>query len=195
MEDLNGILREMKAHGMRVPEERVHISIYEAKAVLRNAMRFFIAREGREMQWLPEYENVAEWLSDNKGRGLFLFGNCGRGKTLLSRYVIPAILLKYQRRVVSYFDAQELNERIDEALTKKIVSVDDIGTEEVLVSYGNRRLAFLELADAVEKNGKLLIVTSNLNHEQLINKYGDRTLERVLATTKRVLFTGKSMRV
>ena len=137
---------------------------------------------------------MSDWLNDNQGRGLFLYGNCGRGKTVLARYVIPAILLKYDRKVVNCFDAQEMNTNLDEVLKKKIVCIDDIGTEEVSVSYGNKRLAFLEVVDAAEKHGKLLIITSNLNQEQLVQKYGDRTMDRIISTTKRVLFKGKSLR-
>ena len=194
MEDLSTILSDMKLHGMRVPDEKISISIDNAKEILTNALRYFISLENRESVWLPEYEEVADWLSDNQGRGLFLYGNCGRGKTVLARYVIPAILLKYDRKVVNCFDAQEMNTNLDEVLKKKIVCIDDIGTEEISVSYGNKRLAFLEVVDAAEKHGKLLIITSNLNQEQLVQKYGDRTMDRIISTTKRVLFKGKSLR-
>lgn len=194
MQDLKKTLDEMKLHGMRVPDEKINISIDNAKEILANALRYFISLENRESIWLPEYEEVADWLNDNQGRGLFLYGNCGRGKTVLARYVIPAILLKYDRKVVNCFDAQEMNTNLYEVLKKKIVCIDDIGTEEVSVSYGNKRLAFLEVVDAAEKHGKLLIITSNLNQEQLVQKYGDRTMDRIISTTKRVLFKGKSLR-
>lgn len=194
MEDLSTIISDMKLHGMRVPDEKISISIDNAKEILTNALKYFISLENRESVWLPEYEDVADWLNDNQGRGLFLYGNCGRGKTVLARYVIPAILLKYDRKVVNCFDAQEMNTNLDEVLKKKIVCIDDIGTEEISVSYGNKRLAFLEVVDAAEKHGKLLIITSNLNQEQLVQKYGDRTMDRIISTTKRVLFKGKSLR-
>ena len=194
MEDLSTIISDMKLHGMRVPDEKISISIDNAKEILTNALKYFISLENRESVWLPEYEEVADWLNDNQERGLFLYGNCGRGKTVLARYVIPAILLKYDRKVVNCFDAQEMNTNLDEVLKKKIVCIDDIGTEEVSVSYGNKRLAFLEVVDAAEKHGKLLIITSNLNQEQLVQKYGDRTMDRIISTTKRVLFKGKSLR-
>lgn len=188
------ILESMKRHKMRVPQEKVVISIPDAKTVLKNALKFFIEMEGKQALWLPEYNQVAEWLSNNEGRGLFLYGNCGRGKTVLAQYVIPAILLKYYRKVVTCYDAQEMNKKIDDVLQRKIISLDDIGTEDVLFSYGNKRLAFLEVIDAAEKQRKLVIVTSNLNHEQLIEKYGDRAMDRIIATTRRVLFAGKSLR-
>ena len=195
MAGVNRILEEMKAHGMKVPNEKVNISIPNAANVFKNALGYFIGMEnGKQAEFLPEYQSVAKWLENNEGRGLFLYGNCGRGKTIIAQYVVPAILLKYCRKVVACYDAQEMNEKLNEVLQRKLLCIDDIGTEDVSVVYGNKRLAFLEVVDAAEKQGKLLIVTSNLNHEQLVEKYGDRAMDRIRATTKRILFVGDSLR-
>lgn len=184
----------MQAHGMVTPEDRVFISIPEARKILYSAMSFFIGKEGRKVEWLPEYEKVAEWLSNNKGRGLFLFGNCGRGKSVLCRYALPAILLQFAKKVVNVFDIQELNGDIDNVLSKHIISLDDIGTEELSIKYGERRMAFAEVMDAAEKKGKLVIVSTNLTMEELQGRYGDRVLDRIKSTTKRVMFVGNSLR-
>ena len=195
MAGVNRILEEMKAHGMKVPNEKVNIAIPNAEKVFKNALSYFIGLEnGKQAEFLPEYQSVAKWLENNEGRGLFLYGNCGRGKTIIAQYVVPAILLKYCRKVVACYDAQEMNEKLNEVLQRKLLCIDDIGTEDVSVVYGNKRLAFLEVVDAAEKQGKLLIVTSNLNHEQLVEKYGDRAMDRIRATTKRILFVGDSLR-
>lgn len=195
MDGVNRILEDMKAHGMKVPNEKVNIAIPNAEKVFKNALGYFIGLEnGKQAQLLPEYQSVAKWLENNEGRGLFLYGNCGRGKTIIAQYVVPAILLKYCRKVVACYDAQEMNEKLNEVLQRKLLCIDDIGTEDVSVVYGNKRLAFLEVVDAAEKQGKLLIVTSNLNHEQLVEKYGDRAMDRIRATTKRILFVGDSLR-
>ena len=195
MAGVNRILEDMKAHGMKVPNEKVNIAIPNAEKVFKNALSYFIGMEnGKQAQMLPEYQSVAKWLENNEGRGLFLYGNCGRGKTIIAQYVVPAILLKYCRKVVACYDAQEMNEKLNEVLQRKLLCIDDIGTEDVSVVYGNKRLAFLEVVDAAEKQGKLLIVTSNLNHEQLVEKYGDRAMDRIRATTKRILFVGDSLR-
>lgn len=189
-----GILQEMKSHGMKTPSGKIHISIPDAASVLSAAMEYFIGLEGRQAQWLKEYGKVAEWLSDNQGKGLFMYGNCGRGKSVLCRYALPAIILKYCGRVVSVFDIQDMNRDIDLVLSKRIVSLDDIGTEELSVKYGERRMAFAEIMDAAEKRGNLVIVSTNLGSKEIAERYGDRVLDRILSTTTRVLFTGKSLR-
>ena len=193
-QSFSSVIEEMKAHGMKLPSGKVFIAVPNAKEVLENAMRYFISLEGKQAVWLQEYDQVAEWLGDNQGRGIFLFGNCGRGKSILCRYAIPAILLKYCRKVVSVFVIQDMNRDIDLVLSKHVVSLDDIGTEELSVKYGERRMAFAEVMDAAEKQGKLVIVSTNLGANELKERYGDRVLDRIRAVTKRVLFEGKSLR-
>lgn len=194
MNSFNEILERMRSHGMPVPGDNVLISLPNAKQILAATMQNVLQFEGKEMQWLKAYDEVAEWLTDNKGLGLFMFGSCGLGKSVLARYVLPAILLQAQNKVVSVYDMNTLNANIDVALTKKIVCLDDVGTEEMSVKYGERRLAFAEIMDTAEKNNNLVIVTSNLAMDDLRQRYGDRVLDRIKATTKRVLFTGKSFR-
>ncbi|MDD6211291.1 MAG: hypothetical protein PUB21_11885 [Bacteroidales bacterium] len=193
-QNFSDVFEEMKLHGMKTPTEKVYISLSNAEDILRNALRYFLSLENREMQWLPEYEKVANWLENNCGRGIFLYGNCGRGKTILCRYAIPAILLKYTKKVVSVFDIQDINKDIDNALSKHILSLDDIGTEELSVKYGEKRMAFAEIIDAAEKNGKLLIISTNLGESDLRQRYGDRVFDRIKSTTTRVLFNGPSLR-
>ena len=185
---------EMKDRGMAVPKERFLTSIQDARRVLESALRYFIGLEKKTAVWLPEYDEIAEWLSNNNGRGLFMFGNCGRGKTILGKYVIPAILLKYQRVVVSTFDMNEVNKDIDKVLGKRLISIDDLGTESLSVKFGEKRFAFPEIIDSVEKNGKLLIVSTNLTGEEIRERYDDRVIDRIHSTMTQVNFNGKSLR-
>ena len=194
MYSFENTIEEMKRHGMRLPNDKVQINIANAERLLHHAFSYFLKSEGREMIWLPEYDRVADWLTDNKGKGLFLYGNCGRGKSLLCRYVLPAILLKCCQKVVSVFDIQEMNRDIDYVLTKHIIALDDIGTEEQSVKYGERRLAFAEIMDMAEKRNMLVIVSSNLLAADIRSIYGDRVLDRIKATTRRVFFDGESLR-
>lgn len=184
----------MKAHGMAVPANKVLIRVPDSREILRNAMKYFLSLGQKEMQWLPAYDKVGEWLADNEGRGLFLYGGVGLGKTVLARVVIPAILLKYSRKVVTIYGAQEMNDKLDEVLTKKIVCIDDVGTEDVKVDFGNKRLSLFEVLDSAEKQGKLVIMTSNFTPNELTAKYGERVIDRIKAVTKRIVFDGKSFR-
>ena len=194
------VFAQMRMHGMAVPAPQVEIRIPDAHTVLERCFRYFLSVQQAELEWQPEYDEVAAWLENNHGRGLFLYGDCGRGKSLLARYVLPALLLKYMRKVVSVYDVQQMNSRLDEVLTKHIISLDDIGTEEISNVYGNKRLAFAEIMDAAEKQGKLVIVSTNLQKhgkgqaKGIVETYGERVYERIIATTKRIEFKGASLR-
>lgn len=110
------------------------------------------------------------------------------------RYVLPAILLKYFNKIVNVYDMQELNGELDDALEKRVLSLYDVGVEEVMNVYGNKRLAFAEVMDAAEKHGKLVIISSNLQEDDLRTQYGYRVVDRVRACTRRVLCVGESLR-
>ena len=195
MNEFKEIYEEMKQHGMPVPQERVQISITGAKTILENCFKYFLSfEENTVFQWQNEYEEVAMWLENNQGRGLFMCGDCGRGKSMLLRYVIPAIMLKYTKKVVSVYDVQQMNKRPDEVLSKHIIALDDIGTEEMSVQYGNKRNVFAEIVDSAEKYSKLLIIASNMDGSTLESVYGTRVVERIIATTERIEFKGKSLR-
>ena len=180
----------LQKQGLQVPDEKVYFKIENAKELIEKAFKEFVA----DFVWIKEYDEVVEWMTDNKGRGLFLYGNCGRGKTLLAKYIIPAILLKECGKVLRYYDIQDLKSNFNEIISKKLISLDDIGTEEMINDWGNKREPFAEIMDIVEKKSKLIIVTSNETEEKLISRYGVRILDRIKSTTIRVLFKGESLR-
>lgn len=194
MENIKNVIEEMKQHGMRIPPDCVKINIPDARMALVNNMQYFLGMKQEIPVWIPAYEEVASWLENNQGRGLFLHGGCGLGKSLLSCYVIPAILLTYARKVVNVYDMQDVNKDIDGVLAKKIISIDDVGTESNSVNFGNKRIAFEEIMDSAEKTGKLVIATTNLSGVKIAERYGERVLDRIISTTKRIEFKGDSFR-
>lgn len=191
MIDFKTEIENMKDLGFSPNPDLVYISILEAKKVLWRGLQHFT---GDSAQWQPEYDKVAEWLSGNNGRGLLCLGNCGRGKTLICGKIIPVLITYYYRRIVNLYDAQQMNTMIDEVKKKHIVYVDDIGTESMSVKYGEKRMTFPELVDEAEKRGKLLMITTNLDIDDLTVKYGERTIDRLRAITTPITFVGESMR-
>jgi DNA replication protein DnaC len=179
--------------------EAVNIRIPDAEARLRGGLNYFVnkfSRGGVERAVWSEanYRPIAEWMTDNKGRGLLMLGRCGLGKTLIGKYILPYLIRESCGRILNVFNAQELNSKPDEIMRYHLVYIDDIGTEDVSNIYGNKRIPFMELCDAVEQEGKLLICSTNLTIDELIQKYGDRTIDRLKATTKVVSFAGNSLR-
>ena len=189
--DFQRTINSLRDTGFNPIPECVNIHIPDAKENLWRGLNYFT---GNTAQWLPEYDEVAGWLTCNKGRGLLCYGNCGRGKTLLCGRIIPLLLNHYCRRIVSCYDAQQMNADPDTVKQKHILYIDDIGTEQMSVRYGDRRMAFCEIADEAEKKGKLLMLTTNLTLNQIAEKYGERTMDRLVSVTKRIQFTGESLR-
>lgn len=172
-------------------DDRVYIKTPDAKRILARGIRHFV---GDNAVWLDEYDQVAEWLEDNKGLGLFCAGNCGRGKSVICQKVLPVIFKYWHRKVVNTVTAVDLNKRFDEISQYKLISVDDIGTEAGAVVYGETHDYIQELIDIAERKQKLLIVTTNLNIKEIGKRYGDRTVDRLRALTKCVIFEGESLR-
>ena len=189
--DFEKQIEYLRDTGYRPMPELVRVCIPDAQENLRKGIKMFC---GNEAKWLPDYERIAEWLTDNKGRGLLLAGKCGLGKSLIGMRIIPLLLSYYCRKVVSIYTAQELNFKPDEIIKRHVIYIDDVGTEDISNIYGNKRIPFAELVDAAERDGKLLIISTNLDEDHLREKYGERVVDRLHAVTRKITISGKTMR-
>ena len=176
--------------GRSVEDKRIHISIPTPKRWLIEGFQKFVS----DFEWQPEYEEVAEWLRDNKGKGLLCMGNCGRGKTVITQRIIPILLRFYHGLVVNTITANDLNEHYDEIKQYKIIGIDDVGTESESVKYGERHVYFNEIVDLAERKDKLLILSTNLDGDEIKERYGARTADRLRGLTTQIIFPGESLR-
>ena len=149
--------------------QRLHIRLPNAKEVLDAGLLHFL---GCNYMWQPEYDKVADWLTDNKGLGLFCMGNCGRGKTIICLQILPCIIQHYFHKVFSICLAREMNRHYTEVMRNHLLVIDDIGREEPYQEYGNRFNVFPDFVDDCERKGKFLITNTNCTKEQLAEKYG-----------------------
>ena len=194
MSNFKAICESMKAHGMKLPSDREILRLMGAKQAIWTSLSYFINQQGKRPVWIPEYDRVAEWMEDNDGKGLLMYGNCGMGKTVLGMYVIPSIILALGGKVVKCYNMDEMNRNADEVKSKRFVYLDDIGTESPYMEYGNKRAVFAEIMDNAEKNGNLVIASTNLDRDGLESMYGSRVIDRIRSTMRVIPFNGKSMR-
>ena len=131
--------------------------------------------------WYKEYDIVAKWLSNTKGKGLLLTGSCGLGKTLLLKYVIPTILLLTNSKVLTPYHAKDTLDKAKakEMLSKRFICIDDIGSETFLSDYGQRINVVHDIILSAEEDNKMLVVSTNLNSEQITTKYDIRAYDRL----------------
>lgn len=189
------ILNQLKTEGNPTPSPRFRFSIPNAREELEKAMDAVLSRMGEKLVWLPEYDKVAEWLTNNNGKGLMLYGNCGLGKSLLVRYAIPMLFRGFCQRIVTVVDCGSQQGNIDEILRRKLISLDDIGVEVDRVDYGTRRNIVVEAINKAQDNpDTMLIMSSNLSGDAIRERYGDRILDRVKYLCHRISFNGQSLR-
>ncbi len=187
--DFKSSIKNMKHLGFQ-ETEKVVIKITGAKQLIADGLKYFL----NDPIWLPEYEEVASWLEDNKGRGILAYGNCGRGKTLLFSKIIPIIIHSNLNKVIKITDFKAINASPESFINCKLLYIDDIGIESAANIYGNKRMILPEIVDNAEKKGNILILSSNLTLAEIEEKYGIRTIDRLRSITKTILFNGKSLR-
>jgi DNA replication protein DnaC len=140
---------------------------------------------------LDSYDEIIDWLSDTKGRGLMLMGDCGLGKSTILNYVIPAIFRTKTNKLLTSTPAKELGEI--ERSSASFIIIDDLGTESIKNDYGTKIDAVADAISYAEDNSKTLLITTNLKPNRLKERYDDRTLDR-LRKCKVVVIKGKSFR-
>ena len=145
----------------------------------------------KEFKMLPEYKEIIQWLSNNEGKGIFMTGSVGRGKSAILNGVLPLIFRARGGKILNVYPARELHKQ--EKL-KWCVCIDDIGQDGVVNDYGTKIDAVENAISHCEDRMKLLFMTSNLNKKQIIERYGTRIMDRIGRLCKIVVFKGESLR-
>ena len=188
----------LQQQGYDSRKDPYHIRIDNARKRMEDGLHYFLKDQA---QWLPGYDKIADWLADNKGRGLLCVGTTGRGKSLLCQQILPVILGNGGRPIAS-IAATDLKSRLDELLHEKIVIIDDLG-KEPRKYFGNVDNSFFELCNNAERTGNLLIITTNLSTtpsdraiypESIQERYGAEVLDRLKSITRMVRLEGESLR-
>ena len=181
----------------KAKHDPIKVNYYYAYDLIITGLK---AKFGDNAEWLSEYNDIVDWLKDSKGYGLLMIGDSGLGKSVICRDIIPAILNEqdesYSRTtclVTTAYDLATYGDELD-LHSPKFIMIDDIGTEGEFVKFGAHRNMFMEVVDYAERSGKVLILTSNLTIEQLNEKYGERTTDRLKSLCRLVKIEGKSLR-
>lgn len=166
-----------------------------------------------------QFVSLAESMGINHpslDKGIFLGGAVGVGKTMMMR-----LFSKNQRQVFAIktsksiadafqlegeFSLQQLivcptlpsNDASNFYHSKMGLCIDDIGTEEFKVHYGNRKNVIGDLLELRYTNGNygpLLHLTTNLSDNQIKEFYGDRVASRIRETMNLIQLKGEDRRV
>ena len=126
---------------------------------------------------LPEYAGIIDWMASTEGRGLLLYGDCGRGKSIILTGVVP-VLLAMQERMTVAIHADELSKPYELALRTagydpKMTNldyltrtaypiIDELGVEPLVNDYGEKYEGFNRVINAAERYLRPLFLSTNL---------------------------------
>ena len=160
-------------------------------------------------QWLDEYYHVKSWMMNTEGKGLLLMGSCGRGKSVIASGVIP-VLFRMKGKYLRPVHAQDMTKPtpqqpylaygqrpetwLDYLQRCPFPIIDELGVEMQVNDYGEKREGFNLVINAAERYNRPMFITTNLTEEQILARYGERTLDRLGHLCKTVKFTGESLR-
>ncbi len=171
----------------------------------------FMSIDGTIEQYehLPEYEAVIDWMTHTDGKGLLLIGDCGRGKSLILNYVLP-VLFRMKGCGFRAVHAQDMYKEhpyqqyygyyqrpatyLDLLVKAKYPAVDELGVEGQYNDYGEKNEGFNLILNSAERYLRPVFVSTNLTEEELLNRYGERTLDRLMHLCRTVRFKGESLR-
>lgn len=157
-----------------------------------------------DFQWLPEYNEIADWMTDTQGKGLLLMGACGRGKSTILLSAMPIMFFRKFDMIIRPESAKEINMPDpkqgkltvgwQKILKRWCIDIDELGTEDKETNYMEPYEPFNKIIDESEKLVKLLFVSTNLTKEQLLQRYGERCFDRLVRLCRVVDFDGSSFR-
>lgn len=157
---------------------------------LISALCFFISRDKR----------FSDQLGYDFNKGLLIRGKCGVGKTHLIRCIE-----KNEIRPILTLSMIDITDNIRaygeyelQMGDKKILYLDDVGTEEPVVKhYGTNIVWFKEFIESVylkSKSYSHLIISTNANFKTIEDKYGFRVASRMRDMFNIIDVDGEDMR-
>ena len=142
---------------------------------------------------------------DNKPKNLFFYGNTGVGKTFLSNCVAKELLERGNS--VIYFTAFQLFDILSKGVFERdadaiaahqnifdcdLLIIDDLGTE-FANSFTTSQL-FLCVNERLLRQ-KSTIISTNLNLNQMVDMYSERTLSRISSNYTLIHLFGDDIRI
>ena len=211
-QSIANIIRELRDESEILVREPISYSwaseIAEASVLLEE---IFVSLDMTVKNYYPleEYYEVKSWMMNTQGKGLLLMGSCGRGKSVIASGVIP-VLFRMKGFILHPVHAQDMYKPtpqqpylgygqrpetwLDYLQRTKFPIIDELGVEMQLNDYGEKCEGFNLVINAAERYNRPMFITTNLTEEQILARYGERTLDRLSHLCRTVRFSGESLR-
>lgn len=187
---IKDIICELERQGYKLKEEE-NIVIENAHEKIETIGKILL----ENFVMLDEYKHIADFFQNGtNGRSLALIGGCGTGKTFFLTKIMPVLLKLERNKQCTIIKATELADNLHGYMRQNYLVVDDIGTEEDVNTYGNKKHQFAEWVNSVEYRDCFTAISTNLNGDQIKQKYDQRTYDRIKGNFKVILFKNQSFR-
>jgi len=156
--------------------------------LLVKAVCFFLSSD-------PRFETE---LGFSFNKGLFICGGTGLGKTETLRAVAKNPV--FPIAIHSMIDIQEAVKKHGECMlrTDRMVMLDDVGTEQRAIKhYGTEINWFEDFIESYYHHHSVftgLIITTNLNGDDITTQYGTRVRSRIREMMNVIVVTGQDLR-
>ena len=138
------------------------------------------------------YDDVIEWLRDNKGKWLLLCGNCGVGKTVVTFDIFKMISIVLKIKNIAFLNRDNFAMNYEKVFKKCThYVIDDMGAEDPLP---DGTLPSAKIIYASYDDGACLVMSTNLRMDQLKQVYGERIYDRLKGMCKIISIETESMR-
>lgn len=151
-------------------------------------------------------EGFVHNFKKDKTPNLLLFGSTGLGKTYLCSCIAKALIDKghlvvYQTafQITEIMEAYKFGKKTDTIIREKyhllfncdLLIIDDLGTE-MTNTFTN--VEFFNVINTRLMNNKKMVISTNLEPNELVNIYGQRIASRVLTNVDPLEFIGSDLR-
>ncbi|MCQ2608754.1 MAG: AAA family ATPase [Bacteroidales bacterium] len=168
-------------------------TIDKAKAVYKKIAEAYGMNyvEPKELQQFIEYSFNPDY--ENKEKGILLIGSTGVGKTMLMQMFMDFVsvypiyishnndllnarmIKRTAQEIANYYKE---NGEIEEMLERFVILwIDDMGSEDVVNHFGNKRNVIEDLIFTRAERGLYTFATTNIS--KFSDIYGDRTVSRM----------------
>ena len=195
--EINQALKALKAQNLAVQRGGYRYRFGQPERMKEVFVQTFctVDRTVKKYQHLPEYDQIIQWMANNEGKGLFLQGDCGRGKSTILTGVLQVLFFQTFGKVLRPFHADDIPGKIKQILNQWAVCIDELGVEPMVNDFGEKYEGFNRIINDAEARIKPVFISTNLSESQILDRYGERTFDRIIRLCKVVKFEGESYRL
>ncbi|MBQ3566248.1 MAG: ATP-binding protein [Oscillospiraceae bacterium] len=162
-------------------------------------------KRNRMRNTYQQCKKYAEEFNPLLSENILMFGRTGLGKTHLSLAIANEVLkkgygvlydsaLNYLNKIEKehFGKASDDSDTLGQLLSADLLILDDLGTEYTKPFYIS---TIYNIINTRINKGLPTIISTNLNHEEMLKKYDERIISRLFATYESYEFVGEDIRL